>query len=132
MKKVCTHCGGSMMEYRHSLSYHMVYGLWRLNKAGGEANLKVLGLNRNQWDNFQKLRYWDLVEKVYIAGKRANGVWRVTDRGARFLKGRIAVASAVWTYHGEWVRDDGSTVNIRSYLSGYKHREEWASEAVAH
>jgi hypothetical protein len=84
----CPTCGAKIVRYRHTMNRGLVGGLVALAEAGGEASLADLGLTRNQVDNFQKLRYWGLVEKVHRDdGTRVAGVWRVTLAGYRFLVG---------------------------------------------
>ena len=76
----CAHCGAKMVEYKHGLNKGLVVGLRAIAKAGwtGSAvDLKGLHLTHSEWDNFQKLRYWDLVSKV---GGKKGGKWRITER----------------------------------------------------
>ena len=103
--------------------------------AGGEASLADLGLTRNQVDNFQKLRYWGLVEKVHREdGTRVAGVWRVTREGYAFLSGR-RVYRAVWTYRGEFECADDEdgfrvpTVAARDVSPFYVQRAVYAERA---
>lgn len=132
VKKVCKECGASMMEHRHTLSKAMAEGLRRISEKS-PTNLKHLGLTRNQWDNFQKLRYWGLVEKhIRDDGKRIGGAWKITPLGRAFLSGEVIVPKTVWTYRGEFVRHESEGVDIKSLLDGYKTRPEYAEEAVPH
>jgi hypothetical protein len=86
-------------------------------------------------DNFQKLRYWGLVEKVHREdGTRVAGVWRVTREGYGFLAGG-RVYRAVWTYRGEFEcadDEDGNrvwTVAARDVSPFYEQRPEYAKRA---
>jgi hypothetical protein len=101
------------MEYRHGLSRPLVDAMAKLyaRHGRGAVNLKILDLTRNQWDNFQKLRYWGLVEK----GKHA-GEWRVTELGEVFLIRGAKVRRSVWTYRGVRQRFDGDLVTVHSEL----------------
>jgi len=75
----CSECGAKMVKYLHVFNNALAVGLWRLYKSGKPINIKGLNLTRNQWDNFQKLRYWNLVEKYRDEdGKRLGGVWDIT------------------------------------------------------
>jgi hypothetical protein len=131
-KKLCPHCGAAMMEYRHTLNRGLVTALFRLYQAGKGVNLKDLGLTRNQWDNFQKLRYWGLVEKVFERGKRKSGVWKVTGPGEAFLKCKMSVPRSVWSYRGSFVRwgdpTDLCTV-VDFFPAFYGRKEEYARRA---
>lgn len=121
-----------MVEYCHSLSAPMVQGLKRLLMAGGKANLKTLNLERNVWDNFQKLRYFNLVVRsTKDNGLRDNGVWEVTELGRNFLSGEATVPARVWTYRGEFRRVEGDLVKVSDLLpTEYQHREDYAAGAV--
>lgn len=131
--KRCETCGASMMEHRHNFSVAMLEGLERLSGFEGPTNIKILGLTRNQWDNFQKIRYWGLVQKSYdISGKRIGGAWEITDKGRQFLLNEISIPRVVWTYRGEWERDEKKMVFAREIFDGYKTRPEYAEEAVPH
>ena len=118
----CPFCQAKMVEYKHTLNKGLCVGLTRLAAVGGEANLKELGLTRNQWDNFQKLRYWDLVTKqVDEAGNRVGGTWVITEKGLDFLGGMIRVPRKVVTYRGERVEylEETDAVSIHSLLDDF-------------
>ena len=127
MSKFCSQCGAKTVQYRHSLSKGMVEGLIKLSDAGIDfINIKELGLTRNQWDNFQKLKYWGLVEQK---GAKT-GHWKITLNGLNFIGGVIKIARSVWTYRGSVVSIEGPTIAISQVGKRYKQREEYADEAV--
>ena len=134
MRKFCEHCGASMNEHRHTLSRAMVEGLKRLAEYDFPVNIKHLQLTRNQWDNFQKLRYWGLVRKSYNEiGVRLAGQWEVTSKGRQFLAGKIGAPKHVWTYRGEFVRSEFDLTTVSDCLPvEYKQREDYAAEALEH
>jgi len=129
--KHCPTCNAKMMEYRHVMNSALATGLDRLRRVGGKANLKTLGLTRNQWDNFQKLRYWDFVRQVEVEGVRKRGVWEITHLGREFLHG-VPARKACFTYRGEFQRWDGSWTTVDDLLPGYRKRPEYAADAVDH
>jgi hypothetical protein len=132
-KKVCEHCGASMMEYKHSLSVGLLEGLLRLYRQRKPVNLAVLNLNHSQWDNFQKLKYWGLVEKFRGAGTNAKGgIWTITTNGIDFVTGRVKVQKSVWTYRGEFRRFDGEEVNSHQIHDAFKTVEDYRREMVPH
>ncbi len=133
-QKVCEHCQAKMVEYKHSFSKALATGLWRLYCAGGAVNIKDLGLTRNQWDNFQKLRYWGLVAQSYReSGTRMNGYWHITEAGTAFIEQGAGVSKSVWTYRGQTQRFEGATVFFTdTHDIEYEQRESYAALAVAH
>ena len=122
---LCPCCSAKLVTYRHSLNKALVVGLRRLALAGGKANLGELGLTRNQWDNFQKLRYFGLVEKV--TGQK--GCWRVTAKGHDWLSGRVKVHKTAITFKGETVGLDGDHVQPGEVDDEYQQREHYAQAA---
>ena len=132
-KRYCQHCGASMNEHKHSISKSMVIGLDRLRKRGGLLNIKELGLTRNQWDNFQKLRYFGLTEQVpNEEGKTKQGVWRITQEGLDFLDGKRPVPKSAWSYRGKFVRFEGNPIFPTDADPDYKYREQYAEDSKAH
>lgn len=133
-KKICECCGAKIVEYRHAFSESLAICLYKLYEANAVVNIKHLGLTRNQWDNFQKLRYWGLVVKATDEkGKRIGGYWSITLSGVAFIEEGTGITKSVWTYRGETVRFEGDTVFFKDkHLAGYTQREEYAEEAVAH
>lgn len=128
----CPHCGGKMVEYVHHLNEPLVLALRRLYVAagGGPVHLRDVALTYSQRCNFQKLRYFGLVDQAE-PGKRT-GRWRITDAGVRFLRGDAECYESVWTWRGEFARWGGERVRLRDVVGDYEQREEWAAEAVPH
>lgn len=133
--ELCGHCGAKMVEYKHSFSKALAVGLYKLYQSGATPiNLKHLGLTRNQWDNFQKLRYWGLVAPSHRPdGSRLNGEWNITPVGIAFIEQGTSIKKSVWTYRGDPVRLEGDTCFFNSvHDAEYKKRPQYAAEAVAH
>lgn len=132
-RRNCPACGAKTVEYRHRLGRALATGLVRLAESGGgPVNLKDLDLTRNQWDNFQKLRYFGLAEQVHREdGTRVAGVWQITAKGRSFLDGDQRMAEYIWTYRGTAVRSEGNPVGIGDLAAGYEQREDYAASATA-
>lgn len=122
-----------MVRYRHRLNANLVVGLRRLASVGGVANLRSLGLTRNQWDNFQKLRYFGLVRRcVHADGSRRRGWWRISDLGRRFLAGEIAVFPVAVTYRGDVERWEGTPMTVEAVIGQderYRQAQDYADDA---
>jgi hypothetical protein len=132
--KICECCGAKIVEYKHVFSTALAIGLHRLYMAGKPTNLRELILTRNQWDNFQKLRYWGLVEKfIDEDGNRRSGVWDVTPLGVDFIERNLQIPKHVWTYRGEFVRSEKGYVRFaETHPADYVKRPQYAAEAEAH
>lgn len=116
--KRCQCCGAKIIEYRNTLNKSMVDALRKLYLNGGKAHLQNdLDITKNQYNNFQKLQYWDLVKKHYDAsGERASGVWEVTSHGEDFLTGKIKIHRNVITYRSVRKEYTGGLVSIQDYF----------------
>jgi hypothetical protein len=102
MKENCPHCGQSVMKHKHSLSLAMVETLAK--SLSGDFHLrKDLNLTKNEYHNFQKLKYFKLVE---MTGKA--GYWKLSDKGSLFLSGKLSVPKWVQTFNNkvtDWSSD---------------------------
>jgi hypothetical protein len=135
--KNCPHCGAKMMEYRHVLNDALIAAFRRLCKHG-QINLRKLKLGHSPWANFQKLRYFGLVEKCYDEhGRLIKGVWEVTPRGWRFFHRQVKLYCRVWSYRGEFRRFDKesprvSILDFPGFNAKFKQKEEYADDAEPH
>ena len=90
-----------------------------------------MNLTRNQWDNFQKLKYWNLVEQIEKDGKKKQGIWQITQDGRLFIEGKIKIRKKVWTYRGVVKEYDGEELMITDIVGRYyRKREDYADEAI--
>jgi DNA-directed RNA polymerase subunit RPC12/RpoP len=115
----CPHCGAKIVRYKHRMNRNLLVALHRLWRFAGRSpvNIKELNLTRNQWDNFQKLRYWDLVAKSAHRGE-----WFVTWKGYRFLTNSgLRIPLWVQTYRGETVTQSIHEVRPIDVLPRYHY-----------
>ncbi len=92
MKKnisICDHCGHEERIYTHSLNQQIVGALRQLvdffELKRTVCNLqKDLNLTKNQYNNFQKLRHFNLVEKTL-------GGWIPTTVGRHFVRDEVSI-----------------------------------------
>lgn len=127
MSKTCATCGAKTVKYSHSFNCGLAEGLKILADAGGgPINLKHLDLTRNQWDNFQKLRYWDLVARTL-----ERGVWQITDRGRQFVSGTISIKRGVKTFRGERVEYSGQDILFTDVHPMYQQKPDYGKTAEA-
>jgi hypothetical protein len=134
-EKVCEHCGAKIVEYKHGLSKGLIRVLYHIiRECEGQpqefefCNIK---LTYNEGSNFQKLRYWKLIEKVGdFDGK--GGTWKLTARGISFARGEISLPKFAMTYRGELVSHEGDNVKVYEVVDGWRFRPDYASEAVPH
>lgn len=111
--KKCQHCEADLSFTPHRLSAMMVEALFKLRASVRhygrnaihirdemyEAKRAPFALTTDQWSNFGKLRYFGLAHHADRENPRS-GSWLLTDRGAAFLRGEIAIPRKVFTFRG--------------------------------
>ena len=128
----CPHCGASMKEHRHRLGRPLVDALAAMYR---KARLKPcllsdLDLSYSAQSNFQKLRYWLLIERAETSDRRRGGCWQVTAFGERFLRGDDPIRPTAWTFRARVQRLDGDAVWVGDIVAGYDFRADYAEAAV--
>ena len=131
--KYCECCGAKMQEYRHVLNKPMVLSLialFRSKKLKPGLISKIL--DHNQLCNFQKLRYWGLVEKhISRDGSRKGGVWKITNKGFLFLKGELKIPLRVWSFRGEFIRaENDKLVSVKDIHGSYEYRLDYVQHSL--
>lgn len=127
----CPICHAKTIKYVHSLESGKLIAIFikfylatqNSNKA---INPSKIGLTINQLTNFQKLRYFGLVERT-----GDHGEWYLTSKGKDFINGCISIPVHAITYRGSVCGLDGPEVHINSYKEsfGYDKPENYAREA---
>ena len=133
-EKYCEHCGAKMVEYKHGLSKKLCRALAMVvtrSNSTEPQEIREMGLDYSHRCNFQKLRYWGLVEKIGDKDSKG-GLWRVTERGMAFVMGKISCPRFAWTYRGDVVRHEGEPINITDISGGWKYRIDYARESEPH
>jgi hypothetical protein len=101
----CECCGAKTVKYKHNFNVGLFAGLLKLYNYGAPASLKDLNLTVNQFNNFQKLRYWKLVENE-------KNKWTISKHGIDFINQNIKIPKQVTTYRKETI--DFSSKQISS------------------
>lgn len=117
-----------MVEYKHTLNQGLVKALIKLyEQPEHSGSVSKLGLTHNQQANFQKLRYWGIVEMLDKAGH-----WRVTDPGIAFIENGWKIPKSVMTYRGEpsTTQEEFEQVSLNSFFpAGYEKRPDYLRTA---
>ena len=112
----CPTCGAKRAQYTHSLRSGKLVKIFckfaqAASYAGWERNPAKIGLTSNEFNNFQKLKYWGIVEQTH-----RSGIWRVTQKGGLFLRNEIALPVEAITYRGRLVYHHGNPRRINSFF----------------
>ena len=131
--KTCECCGAKIVEYKHVLNVGLVNALFELSKYKYPTPLTDLDITRNQWTNFQKLRYWGLVAKEVHVDGTGTGNWYVTAGGRAFIDNQLPCNKNVWTFRGNFQRFGSDTVYFRDIFDPhYRNRKEYAADSQVH
>lgn len=117
------------MKHRHSLTARFIDILKKAMNTGLDSFhlQKDLTLTKNEYANFQKLRYWGLVENY--SGQKS-GHWSITQLGKVFLLGKISVHKHVVTFNNKVLSTEGPMINVLSAEENdYKKRQTYIAEA---
>lgn len=113
---ICPNCGAKMQKYWQSLTPGLLTCLVKFARTAQKlrqrsVHLKNVGFTRNEYNNFQKLRYFDMV--AFGAGE---GEWEVTSFGWDFIRGKVTCSKRVLTYRAKVEDRDPEQVRIWTVL----------------
>lgn len=103
------------------LSRGLVETLIQIRKAVGRKNLnsvhlqRDMGLDKNEYNNAQKLRYHGLIAHDQDAGA---GYWLITRLGAQFLNGQVSRPRSVTVRSNKVIDHDEVLVDVVEVMSG--------------
>jgi len=122
-----------MKKWKHTLTPGLVQALWKFAGAVGKKGRNEVHLiwdmegkyclTKNEYNNFQKLRFFALVAKVKENGEHKVGHWLLTRRGGQFLKGAEKVCRKVYTYRNEVVGHSDEKIHVKEFYRAYPHFE---------
>lgn len=120
----CPHCGANMYIHGHRLSKGLINSLIKFKKAviKNQKNLVHLqdevSLTKNEYNNFQKLRYHGLVAKCLDSDtkERLSGYWLLTKRGNEFIKDAISLPHTVYTFRNKIVDKHPEKIKMSDVL----------------
>ena len=126
-KECCPNCGASMKIWKHTLSSGLVdllrvFARAVVDKKCNDVHLQNdTRMTNNQYNNFQKLRYFGLVAK----GDKS-GHWVITKNGIEFLNGRLRVHKYIKTFRNRISERSEELVTIEDYKK--RTDEHWEKE----
>ena len=123
----CPACNQSVKLYQRPLTSSMAYGLILLARENGaedgwihiENYFKELNIPSSIRGDISKLVNWNMLERfegVREDGSNRVGVYRVTDKGRRFVRGELEVYSHILIYNNEFKGFAGEPIKIKAAL----------------
>lgn len=124
----CPTCGHRMTPRKETLSRGLINTFVVFvdaikRKGVNSVHLqKELNLSKNQYNNFQKLRYHGLV----YHSKTKTGCWLLTRLGNRFVRGEISMPKVVYVQDNHIVYKGDKMLKIHElYKEGEQLKEEY-------
>ena len=133
-KDLCPHCGQAIMKNRHSFHRTLGHTLLKVaDKFGSNQPFHLqrdIDLTRNEYNNFQKLRYWGLAEKKYALGIRQSGYWILTPLVYKFIRGEAKIPRSVTTFNNKVLEESNDElIYLIQAVGSYDVPEIWADRA---
>ena len=127
----CSCCGAKLTGRYERLSKGLVLNLLKIrakvlhesekaNKLVNKVHLSNdLNLSKNQYNNFQKLRYHGLIAhyKDPITKEYESGYWIVTKRGNQFCKNELFVPKKLLIFRNRIQERSEEKINFRDVLT---------------
>ena len=129
-EETCQCCGAKIKIWEHSLSPGLVKTLIKFanaikRKKENDIDLqKEAGFNLNEYNNFQKLRYFGLVAKI----EGEAGHWLITRNGWAFLKSELTMPKKVKTFRNKIQEKSNELVSIKDYFNNVFNEGYWQKE----
>ncbi len=122
---ICPCCNSEVVVRKESLSKGLVDTLVKFYiecrlYAINQLHLQdETDLTKNQYNNFQKLQYFKLVEKTQRVG-----VWKITEAGVDFIEIGKLIAKNAYVFRNKVVETGGPLVGLIDYKK-YLPEEYW-------
>jgi len=113
---LCPCCGQRAQEYRRPLNASMTRSLVLMYAKAGTEWINVPADVGARSREEGKLRYWGLITEDGAAGAHT-GWWRVTERGAAFVRKELLVLKFAVIYDQTLLRLEGPYVGVRECLN---------------
>lgn len=132
-KKLCPHCSQPIMEHKHTFSNAIAELFLAVAMSYGEEQpfhlQRDISLTKNQYNNFQKLKYWGVIEKHFEDGARRGGYWHLTEKARDVLNGE-PVPKWVKTFNNRVVEKSEQEIFLTQAVGSYDIPETWAKRST--
>lgn len=126
MKEYCPTCGHLIGPRRERLTTGLVSLLSKFARALEMEDKqylhlqKELNLSKSEYNNFQKLRYHDLVYRKGLAG-----CWGLTQLGKDFIYGTVSIPQEVFVRNNQVVNQGSGLVFVYDVLRSSEWADYW-------
>ena len=131
-KELCPYCRQAIMKHQHPFLEPLGRILYKAASrygVGAPFHLqRDLNLTKNEFNNFQKLRYFGLADKYYEAGRRISGVWYLRQEAQYLIQGG-KVARYVRTFNNEVIETSVERIALAEAIGSYETPPQYAAKA---
>lgn len=127
----CPVCDQFVKVYKRSITSTMARQLihaWRCHGVMVWFHTRDVVMNSSGAGDFSKLEIWELIEKQPLDRrddhKKTSGLWRITQKGADFIQGKITLPGHAAVYNGKLLEFIGPEQGIHEALGNkFNYRE---------
>ena len=118
----CPYCGASMRKNWYELTAGHANALIKIylrviEKGENKVNVpKEVHMDKVEYTVYQKLHMFALIAKVKENGRNKKGWYVVTNRGAKFVHGDVAIPDAVQSFRDRIVGHSENYITIKDVL----------------
>lgn len=132
--RICECCGQRIRNVqKHFLTAQLVKQLALIAAVNKHDPVHVgdqVVMSHSGYDNYQKLRYFDLLEMSYNeAGEHMLGYWNLTTKGRLFLLGKGYCSPIAWVFEAERIRFEGEPIEISQVKKIVRVFQDWAADS---
>ena len=130
-QKKCPCCGANMIPNKQGLTKGLVNILIKFKRAMLESQSpefnklhaqRDVNFTKNEYNNFQKLRYFGLVAKCKDKnGVRESGYWLLTRNGNKFCKGEITMPKFVITFRNTILEKSDERIDVKKAIKSEEY-----------
>lgn len=126
--KICQCCGAKIVKYTFTFNKGLARCLYAIRNYPQGVEIRTLKMTSSMWTNFQKLRYWGLIEPVSLGDKRKGGFWKITSTGLDFLNGKVPISKKVVMYRNNFDSFSLDEVYFKDVTEGYEYRQDYKDQ----
>lgn len=125
MKELCPVCGHAIGPRKERLTRGLMVTFYKFchqmhaSKKNALHLQDEVNLNKNEYNNFQKLRYHGLVQSSDA------GYWSLTETGKQFINGEVSLPRTVFVKNNRVINTGSDLVFFKNFFTGPEGEPYW-------
>lgn len=116
-KKLCVHCGASMMVNSYSLNKTLLRALIKMARRPGKP-ARDLNFTKSEYSVYTKLKFWGFIYQL------DDGLWALDPSALKFLNGHLRVPKEFTYFRDKVLAARGST-NVWEIIPTDESRQKY-------